>query len=109
MDIADGGDRERRIADPGHGPVRPGGEEPGEVAERLTGVDIGAAGVRVALRQPAEDQGEGDRSDGQDTEGEQADGAEGGDRGREEEDAAADDVAHHQGSGGHQVHPKRTL
>ena len=102
MDVADDGDRERRVADPGHGPVRPGGEESGEVAERLARVDVGASGVRVALGEPSEDEGEGDGADGQDAEGDQADGAERGHRGRQQKDAATDDVAHHQAGGGSQ-------
>ncbi|AIA06959.1 hypothetical protein DC74_6524 [Streptomyces noursei] len=109
VDVADGGHRQCGVADPGHGPVRPGGEEPGEVAERLAGVDVGPAGVGMALGEPPEDQGEGDRAEGEDAEGDQADGAEGGDRGRQQEDAAADDVAHDQGGGRQEVHPERSL
>lgn len=99
VEVADGGHGEGRVRHPGGDPVRPGGQESGEVAERLARVDVRSAGLGVAAGQAAEDERERDGPDGQDTEGDEADGAVGGDGGREQEDAAADDVAHHEGGG----------
>lgn len=73
VEVSDGGDGEGGVADPGGDPVRPGGQEAGEVTESLARVDVRAAGARVAAREPAEDQGQGDRPDRQHGEGDQAD------------------------------------
>lgn len=99
VEVADGRHGEGRVGDPGGDPVRPGGEEPGEVAEGLTGVHVRPAGAGVAFGEAAEDEGQGDGADRQHAEGEEADGAVGGDGRREQEDAAADDVAHDQRGG----------
>ncbi len=103
VEVADGGDGEGGVADPGGDPVRPGGQEAREVAERLARVDVRAAGARVAAREAAEDQGQGDRADRQHGEGEQADRPVGRHGGGDHEDAAADDVAHHQRGRGRQA------
>src|SRR4051812_38005529 len=86
-------------------PVRPGGEESGELAERVVGVGIWAARAPSAAHEPRERQRKRERACTDHGEGGHTEPAVVGDRSRDGEDAGADDPTYHDGDGGEQAEP----
>ena len=107
--LGQGGEEGGHVSDEAHGdggvprpdadPVSPGHQEGGHVPKASAGIGVGPAHGGHHSAEPGQHQSDCDGSGRGEEPSENADAAEGGQGGREEEDARPDHVAHHQGHG----------
>ena len=104
-DVAGERHRHPGVAGPERDPVAPGDDEAGELAEPRLGVGIGPAGLGHDPRQPPEDHRQHQRADRGHRPADERDRPEGGERGRQQEDARADHVADDERGAGDEPEP----
>ena len=92
-DVAGQRHRNAGVAGPERDPIAPGDDEAGELAEAGLGIGIGTARLHHDPRQAAEDHRQHQRTERSQRPAGQRDRTEGGERGRQQEDARADHVA----------------